>query len=176
MSNYLRTACPPVFLVMLPRVTHRFGCGGRCSIIGAGIARNRFTNGSLASVALQVFNIDLRLPQVIGVATDSATGHAGCVAHFAKTWFLANLDVRAVAAINCPCRHCSLLQICHRMLSLLETLNHILPQPPSSGYIAGSTGGCCRSREHRRKAAQLLILLTPGWWLQAADLACLFSS
>lgn len=76
------------------------GTGGRIRIHGAGIALNRFTNGSLASVALHLLNINLRLPQIIGITADSTAGHAGRISHLANTRLLSGFDVIAFTAID----------------------------------------------------------------------------
>ncbi len=77
-----------------------FGIGGRIKIRGAGIALNRSTNGSLASVALHLLNINLRLPQIIGIPADSATGHAGRISHLTNARLLSGFDVIAFTAID----------------------------------------------------------------------------
>jgi len=77
-----------------------FGTGGRIKIRGVGIALNRFTNGLLASVTLHLLNINLRLPQIIGITADSTTGHAGRVSHLTNPRLLSGFDVIAFTAID----------------------------------------------------------------------------
>ena len=77
-----------------------FGTGGRIKIRGAGTALNRSTNGLLASVALHLLNINLCLPQVIGITADSATGHASRISHLTNPRLLSGFDVIAFTAID----------------------------------------------------------------------------
>ena len=85
---------------MLRKVICHCGTGGRTKTHGAGTVRNRFMNGSLASVPLHLFNIDLRLPQIIGIPADSTTRHAGGITHLTDARLFTGFDVIAVTAIN----------------------------------------------------------------------------